>query len=110
MSNPDSERIVVIDVLRAVALFGIVVTHAEMGFLAGPYPGQDYMQFSALDVGVRRWVAILIESKFFTIFSFLFGLSFAIQLNQAARKDRPFAARFAWRLAVLLLIGMAHQL
>jgi uncharacterized protein len=110
MSNSNSERIVVVDVLRAVALLGIIITHAEMGFLAGPPPGQDFMQFSALDGTVRKWVYILIESKFFSIFSFLFGLSFAIQLSNAARKGDPFAGRFAWRLTILFGIGLAHQL
>jgi uncharacterized protein len=51
-----------------------------------------------------------VESKFFTIFSFLFGLSFAIQIDNARGKGRPFAGRFAWRLVLLFLIGMAHQL
>ncbi len=110
MSNEPSERIAVVDVLRAFALLGIVITHAEMGFLAGPPPGQDFMQFGALDGAVHRWVGILVESKFFSIFSFLFGLSFAIQLRNAARKGTGFAARFAWRLALLFVIGVAHQL
>ncbi len=35
---------------------------------------------------------------------------FAIQLDNAARNGTAFAGRFAWRLAVLFLIGMAHQL
>lgn len=110
MSASNSERIVVVDVLRAVALLGIVITHAEMGFLAGPGPGQAFMQFSALDSTVRQWVYLLIESKFFSIFSFLFGLSFAIQLGNAARKGASFAGRFAWRLTILFAIGLAHQL
>jgi uncharacterized protein len=110
MSSLPSERIVVVDVLRAVALFGIIITHAEMGFLAGPYPGPDFMQFSAFDGSVRRWIYVLVESKFFSIFAFLFGLSFTIQLDNAARKSTAFAGRFAWRLIVLFLIGMVHQL
>src|SRR5688500_4739732 len=110
MSSLPAERIAVVDVLRAVALLGIIITHAEMGFLAGPPPIQDFMQFSALDGAVRRWVGVLVESKFFSIFSFLFGLSFAIQLDRARQRGAAFSARFAWRLALLFLIGMAHQL
>jgi uncharacterized protein len=110
MSSLPAERIAVVDVLRAVALLGIVVTHAEMGFLAGPPPTQGFMQFNAADVAVHRWVAILVESKFFSIFSFLFGLSFAIQLDRARQRGAAFSARFAWRLTLLFLIGMAHQL
>lgn len=104
------ERIAVVDVLRAFALFGIVVTHAEMGFFAGPPPGPDFMQFSALDGAVHRFVAVMVESKFFSIFAFLFGLSFAIQLDRARHKGTAFGGRFAWRLTLLFVIGMAHQL
>jgi uncharacterized protein len=104
------DRIAVVDVLRAFALFGIIVTHAEMGFLAGPPPGPDFMMFGTADGVVHQWVAMLVESKFFSIFAFLFGLSFAIQLDRSAQKGTAFAGRFAWRLVLLLLIGMAHQL
>jgi uncharacterized protein len=103
------DRIAVVDVLRAFALLGIVITHAEMGFLAGPPPGPDFMQGGALDATVHRWVALLVESKFFSIFAFLFGLSFAIQLDRAGQKGKAFGGRFAWRLIVLLFIGIAHQ-
>ena len=110
MTPTSPDRIAVVDVLRAFALLGIIVTHAEMGFLAGPPPTENFMLFSALDGSVHRWVAVLVESKFFSIFAFLFGLSFTIQLDRAVRKGTAFAGRFAWRLAVLFLIGMAHQL
>jgi len=42
------ERIVVVDVLRAFALFGIIITHAVDGFLAGPAPSPDFMLYSPL--------------------------------------------------------------
>ena len=103
-----TERIVVVDVLRAFALFGIIVTHAVDGFLAGPPPGPDFMLFSPLDHLVERLEHLLTFGKFFTIFSFLFGLSFAIQLRNASAKGTSFAGRFAWRLIVLALIALVH--
>jgi uncharacterized protein len=102
------ERIVVVDVLRAFALFGIIITHAVDGFLAGPAPGPDFMLFSPLDHFVERAEHLLTFGKFFTIFSFLFGLSFAIQLRNATQKGASFSGRFAWRLAVLALIALVH--
>ena len=42
------DRIAVVDVLRAYALFGIIVTHSVTGFLAGPPPSPDFMLFSSL--------------------------------------------------------------
>lgn len=104
------DRIVVVDVLRAFALFGIIITHCAMGFLAGPPPDPQFNSFSTLDRLVDQLTDMLAVGKFFTIFSFLFGLSFAIQLSQANRKSAPFAGRFAWRLLVLLAIGLVHHM
>jgi uncharacterized protein len=105
-----STRLVIVDALRAVALLGIIVTHATMGFLVGPLPVPDFMSFSALDHVIAKWVPILVEGKFFTIFSFLFGLSFAIQLERAHRAGKPFAGRYAWRLLILMGIGFVHSM
>lgn len=103
------ERIVVVDVLRAYALFGIIITHAVNGFLAGPPPSPDFMLFGTLDRIVEKLEHLLTFGKFFTIFSFLFGLSFAIQLRNATQKGDAFKGRFAWRLAVLALIALVHS-
>jgi len=102
------ERIAVVDVLRAYALFGIIITHSVTGFLAGQPPSPDFMLFSPLDRGVAQVENLLTFGKFFTIFSFLFGLSFAIQLRNATQKGVGFSGRFTWRLVVLGLIALVH--
>ncbi len=102
------ERIAVVDVLRAYALFGIMVTHAVTGFLAGPSPTPDFMVTTPLDQAVAKAEHLLTFGKFYTIFSFLFGLSFAIQLDNATRKGVGFTGRFTWRLMVLALIALVH--
>jgi uncharacterized protein len=102
-------RIAVVDALRAVALFGIIVTHSEFEFLAGPNPSPTYGRVHAFDPLISQLVAAFASGKFFSIFAFLFGLSFAIQLANATRKGAGFSGRFAWRLIVLLLIGAVHQ-
>ncbi len=102
------DRIAVVDVLRAYALFGIIVTHSVTGFLAGQAPSPDFMLFSPLDRLVAQLEHLLTYGKFFTIFSFLFGLSFAIQLNNATQKGVGFSGRFTWRLLVLALIALVH--
>ena len=110
MQSTASDRIVVIDVLRAVALFGILVTHIEMGFLAGMPRDPLFDIHGPLDAFVAEAVRVLAAGKFFSIFSFLFGLSFAIQLDRARAKGNGFAGRFAWRLAILFGIGFVHSL
>src|SRR5687767_11865973 len=102
------DRIAVVDVLRAYALFGIVITHSVTGFLAGQPPGPDFMLFGPLDRVVAKLEHLLTFGKFFTIFSFLFGLSFAIQLRNAMQKGVGFSGRFTWRLLVLAIIALVH--
>ncbi len=106
--SPPASRIAVVDVLRAFALFGIVITHAGMGFLAGRPPKPGFMAFTPLDQWVDLVTRLFFVGKFFTIFSFLFGLSFAIQLANAARKGDSFSGRFTWRLILLALIALVH--
>jgi uncharacterized protein len=101
-------RIVVVDALRAFALLGIIITHAVDGFLAGPEPSKNFMVFGAFDAFALQAEKLLTFGKFYTLFSFLFGLSFAIQMRNATEKGRNFGGRFSWRLIVLLLIALAH--
>jgi len=102
------DRIAVVDVLRAFSLFGIIITHSVTGFLAGQPPSEDFMLFSPADRFVSQLEHLLTFGKFFTIFSFLFGLSFAIQLRNATQKGVGFSGRFTWRLVVLALIALVH--
>ncbi len=110
IDNPD--RIAVIDALRGFSLVGIIVAHCSNQYLAGPTPPSagTLNLFSPLDVVVGDWAAYLAFGKFFTIFSFLFGLSFAIQMTNAARNNRPFVGQTVWRLAILFAIGFIHSL
>jgi uncharacterized protein len=108
-STSAGERIAVVDVLRAVALLGIIITHCAQGFLAARPPKPDFMTLSVLDGVVVNLGYLFTFGKFFTIFSFLFGLSFALQMRSAAQKGSAFAGRFIWRLAVLALIALVHN-
>jgi uncharacterized protein len=110
VDSPSTTRIAVVDILRAVALFGIIINHAAMSFIAGPVPDPQFNQFSSLDTIVNDLAELLTFGKFFAIFSFLFGLSFAIQLENSTRKGTGFSGRFAWRLMILLAIGFVHSL
>jgi uncharacterized protein len=103
-----SERIAVVDVLRAYALFGIIISHSVTGFLAGQAPGPDFMLFGPFDRAVAQVEHLFTFGKFYTIFSFLFGLSFAIQMRNAMQKGVGFSGRFSWRLIVLALIALVH--
>lgn len=104
-----TERIETLDVLRGFALFGILVVN--MAVFSWPI----YQVLMGNPVWTTRtdaiadWVVrFLAEGKFFPLFSFLFGMGFAIQMERAAARGADFGGRYARRLVTLLGIGLAH--
>ena len=104
------ERIRVIDVLRGLALFGIVT--ANMRGFAGPltsYFQPDLIWKTRIDFWVQVFVDTFIQGKFITIFAFLFGVGFAVQFTRAEKRRSGFARVYSRRLLALLLLGALHQ-
>ena len=100
------ERYHAVDAVRAVALLGIFLVHAHDRY--NFFPAPDACTW--LDA-LGDWVyAHLLVSKSFMLFSFLFGLSFYLQLSRAAAKGVDFRARFCWRLVLLMGFGLLHLL
>jgi uncharacterized protein len=106
----NKQRILTIDALRGFALFGIFLAHMIGWFVAGPLP-EDYYQLHQDFMSGLTMVLymLLINAKFFAIFSFLFGLSFYIQMESLSKRYANGALRFAWRLSLLGLIGIVHH-
>lgn len=105
-------RIQVVDALRGFALLGILVAHLSAWFDGGPLP-DSVQQINAnhpIDTVVQTFVGIFVSGKFYTFFSFLFGLSFALMMTRSEVSDRLFLRRFAWRLLILGAIGFLHHL
>ncbi|WP_253256632.1 DUF418 domain-containing protein [Stenotrophomonas sp. VV52] len=105
------DRIEVIDILRGVALLGILLMNMEA--LSGPldlaFTGID-PHWTGLDYGVDAVVYVLVQGKFFTLFSLLFGAGFAIMAQRAEAARRDFTPFYLRRSAGLLLIGLCHAL
>ncbi|MEO6499427.1 MAG: heparan-alpha-glucosaminide N-acetyltransferase domain-containing protein [Mucilaginibacter sp.] len=100
-----NERIDVIDVLRGFALLGIIVSHLTSSF-SSAIPHMT----GRVDMMLFKGVELFVMDKFYLIFSFLFGLSFYIQLQRATAKKTKFVGRFVWRSVILLMIGNIHTL
>ena len=104
-----SERIVFIDVLRGMALFGILAANMR-GFFA---PLDCYMEIGVLyhsraDVLAQAFIDTFIQGKFISIFSFLFGMGFAIQMSRADARGVRFMGFYPRRLLALALFGLIH--
>jgi uncharacterized protein len=105
------ERISLIDILRGLALFGIIA--ANMRGFAGPltsYFQPDLIWKSRTDFWVQAFIDTFIQGKFITIFAFLFGVGFILQFERAEKKHSRFARVYVRRLFALILIGALHQL
>ena len=102
------ERIDVIDILRGMTLFGILIANMR-GFSA---PEQLYSTIGRMfsgtaDVIVQGLIDFFVQGKCVTLFAFLFGLGFAVQMTRAEERGKS-VSFYPRRLAILFVIGMIH--
>jgi uncharacterized protein len=107
-----TERLNVVDALRGFALMGIALVHFMEQYYGWMPPSEhsNYTQHIPSDGVFEMVVNILLRGKFFMLFSFLFGLSFFLQMDHATAKGDNFSGRFLWRLVILFAIGFVHHL
>ncbi|MDX1583300.1 MAG: DUF418 domain-containing protein [Thermoanaerobaculia bacterium] len=106
-----SERIAAIDILRGLALFGIIAANIR-GF-SGPaalYFEPQPMWPGLGDRLAQAFIDTFVQGKFIAIFSFLFGVGFGVQLTRAEERGGPFVAVYTRRLLGLFFIGLVHGL
>ena len=99
-------RIDVADVLRGIAIGGIILIHfiEHLNFFMFPEPSSEFM--ASLNQGVWDTVFFLLAGKMYAIFSLLFGLSFFIQHDNQAQRGVDFRPRFLWRMVLLMMFGL----
>ena len=106
-----SERSPILDSLRGWALLGILVANM-VSFIGFPFL-DDAQRGATIGAAFDDISELLLEwlvvGKFYSIFSLLFGIGFAIQLNRLEQRGEG-VPRYLRRLAVMFLIGMAHML
>jgi uncharacterized protein len=106
---PAGPRIADVDALRGMALLGILVVN--IAFFASGYPFHlvaDPRFDSWADQGVTELVEMLVAMKAYLLFAFLFGYSFTLQMESAARRGVNFVPRFRRRAAGLFALGVLH--
>ena len=98
------QRYVILDALRGLALMGIALANfPEFGlwtFLCSEK--QAVMSTANIDEIVRFLLYLLVDGKFYTIFSLLFGIGFSLILARHGRR------LFVRRMLLLVIIGFLH--
>lgn len=102
------ERIEILDVLRGLAVCGILIGNMQWFSGYGMMPASLAAQTPLTDRVTHFLVHFFIEGKFYSIFSFLFGFGFALQMSRAEQRGDTKAALFKRRLFWLLVIGLLH--
>lgn len=102
------ERLEVLDVLRGLAVCGILIGNMQWFSGYGFAPPAIEQQGPLVDQVTRFLVHFFIEGKFYSIFSFLFGFGFALQIARAVERGDTRATLFKRRLFWLLIIGLLH--
>jgi uncharacterized protein len=106
--NP-GERIDAIDVLRGIALFGVLAINVVNEFRVSIF--EEFLPVAStagtLDRAVQTFLTMAVELKAMALFSLLFGIGMAIQFERLAPDPRR-GRLLARRLAILLVIGVAH--
>ncbi len=99
------ERIHFVDILRGFALLGVFLFNIY-GF------GGDNFNMTAWSGWLNRGLVLLrdflIQAKFYSLFSFLFGWGMSIHLLRAQARGSKFLPIYLRRITLLLLIGLAH--
>ncbi|MDQ6419863.1 DUF418 domain-containing protein [Paenibacillus sp. LHD-117] len=98
-----TRRIDDLDVLRGFALLGILLMNAiPLLHLSDPAPG-------TIDVSYQRFLYLFVEARFFSLFSFLFGVGFYLFITRASGKGRNGYLLFLKRVVVLFGFGWLHM-
>jgi uncharacterized protein len=104
------DRVAAIDVLRGLALFGVMAINLVFAFRVSIF--EQFLSpsgtTSPLDSAVTIFLDRAIELKAFALFSLLFGVGLAIQWDRLAERRRT--VLLLRRLMAWLAIGLLHLL
>ncbi len=106
---PTSYRIDLLDILRGLAIFGILMVNMQIFYrpmtvmLAG-YTGAE----SFVNIGSQAIIKFFFEGKFYVLFSFLFGYGFWMFINKRTAGGGSIIPVFRRRMLILLMIGILH--
>lgn len=106
-----NERIEALDVVRGFALIGICIMNVEYFNRAIADLGRGInTDLAGLDYVISFITQYFVTGKFWTIFSLLFGMGFAVMLTRADQAGRGFLGPYTRRILALAAFGACHSI
>jgi uncharacterized protein len=106
-----NKRIELLDVYRGFAILGIFVVNIVI--MNSTFLNQDEFAkqwTSSLDIVIQKVLQLFFYTKFFPIFSLLFGLGISMQAVKLSEKGKLTKAFFFRRMFFLFVFGVLHIL
>ncbi|MDQ2701375.1 MAG: DUF418 domain-containing protein [Pseudomonadota bacterium] len=108
---PAGNRLDILDALRGFALFGVLL--ANILYWCGFVLMTEAQRVDVFGAEAMAWQhrlhLLLVDGKFYTLFSLLFGAGFAMQLARLSQRGHDGLRIYRRRVLVLLAIGLAHS-
>jgi uncharacterized protein len=100
------QRYHILDALRGFALFGICLANLSVfsGWVTVPPSVKQNIAFADI---YDLLITMTVDGRFYTVFSLLFGIGFALQLERLTQANGK-ASVYLRRLFYLFLIGLIH--
>ncbi|NKI36373.1 DUF418 domain-containing protein [Wenzhouxiangella sp. XN79A] len=109
----NSDRYLVMDVLRGFALLGVMMMNLhEFGGVDVLITAEQLADLpsAALDERLAFGLQLFVYNKANTLFAFLFGLGFWVQMERLQARGAPFRSIYLRRAGILLVLGWIHLL
>lgn len=108
LSTGEQPRILSIDILRGLSLFGIFLVNMfsfhSPYFYYNPYEWWKTSQ----DLTIFSWIDVFIQASFYPLFAMMFGFGVMMQYVKAREHGRSFTWTGIRRFTFLLLLGLVH--
>jgi uncharacterized protein len=106
-----SQRVESIDALRGFAILGILLANILSWSGVKYLPLSELKQLPSFDIDlmVYHLNGFFVDTKFYTIFSLLFGIGFYFQFNKNRDNQKDFMKTYYRRLVFLMLFGIVHM-
>jgi uncharacterized protein len=104
-------RVEILDVIRGFAIFGILIANIQSwsGYKFIPFEHMATLPYYDYNELLHYLFMFFIDTKFYTLFSLLFGIGFYIQFNKQRDNQTPFMKTYRKRLGFLMMFGAIHS-